>query len=86
MRRLRQESQDLESEFQEKKRIYDATLVGVNTEVSRLEQELKGPDDSDVEPEEEQRPRLRGADIYTNDSLKIVLDKFNKLLAEHLIM
>lgn len=42
LRRLRQESQDMESEFQEKKRIYDATLVGVNSEVSRLEQEVKG--------------------------------------------
>ncbi|KAI9105390.1 hypothetical protein DFS34DRAFT_599192 [Phlyctochytrium arcticum] len=42
LRNLRQQVQETESEYAEKKKLYDATMVGLESEVSQLEHETKG--------------------------------------------
>ncbi|KAJ3091770.1 Intraflagellar transport protein 81 [Quaeritorhiza haematococci] len=42
LRALRQQTQDLEAEYAEKKKVYDATMVGLDSEAWSLDQEVKG--------------------------------------------
>ncbi|KAJ8325545.1 hypothetical protein O5D80_005756 [Batrachochytrium dendrobatidis] len=42
LRQLRQDAQELEINYLEKKRIYDATLIGVESETTKMDQEMKG--------------------------------------------
>ncbi|KAI8916880.1 hypothetical protein BC831DRAFT_485830 [Entophlyctis helioformis] len=41
LRQLRQQAQELEAEYIEKKRLYDATIIGIESETAELEQEIK---------------------------------------------
>jgi intraflagellar transport protein 81 len=41
LRTLRQTHQELETEYTEKKRVYDAALVGIENDVSTLDQQVK---------------------------------------------
>ncbi|KAJ1562699.1 Intraflagellar transport protein 81 [Cladochytrium tenue] len=42
LRTLRSRASDLESEYHDKKRLYDATMVGIDSDAVQLEQEVKG--------------------------------------------
>ncbi|KAL2920089.1 hypothetical protein HK105_200155 [Polyrhizophydium stewartii] len=41
LRQLRQQAQELETEYLEKKRLYDATIIGLESETAELEMEIK---------------------------------------------